>query len=507
MREATCRWRWWRSWLLVILGAFGLVLGGCDGGSSGTSGTSGTAEPLTAPEVQSYVGDTYVVLDWQPVAGATDYNVYMTSDGSDPLPIVDNLHAEGVQPPFVDGDWLKDGAWITGQGELPPGTYRYVVTARTQAEEGPCSSCVVCALVVPEGGIWRIEGEGNNLSEPLLFAEGRGLSGLVVSDENGLPLFENTVLRTPAVVKVDGDTVYTDPLQVFDPLVAGEITTQPIFYEDDLIPAFDVLTGEFTGAYAYAQMTASTWQADWEDGSAEPQEAVAKWGDNLTGHQWPASQDVLRVEVTLAQPTTGMTGYEMISLFGGKYAEFKGTTGVTFDAVSRWVYTPHARLQIERMAYDTAPPLPAGFDWTAQGAVGAPLYDGAVWESYLSSDSEASGTFAFGAEVNGGGTLSYGYVWMLKSQGVAPGWYRLTFRLDAEATCTQVASVVPSAEGEVTLEADPDPVAVNTFLVEAAPEVVPEAEGEGATFPALLIEDPDREGGTLMSVLHIYLGT
>ena len=50
---------------------------------------------------------------------------------------------------------------------------------------------------------------------------------------------------------------------------------------------------------------------------------VATWGDNLTGHQWTASQDILRVEVNLTQTlsATTMTAYDMISLFGGKYAE------------------------------------------------------------------------------------------------------------------------------------------------------------------------------------------
>lgn len=496
---------WWKLLILLVAGfAAGIVLSGC-GGSSSSDGST-----LTAPRVQSYSGDTYNVLDWEPLPEATAYNVYVTTDGSDPAPVAANLLAEEILPPFIHGDWQKDGQWVTGDGPLAGGfTYRYVVTARYGAQESPCSNCVTCILELPGSGIWRVEGLGNNLSVPMLFSEGRGLGGLVVTDPaTTLPQFENTGLRTPTIVKIDGDTVYTDPADIFNTEIAGEITTQPLLFDDDLIPAFDTATMAFTGEAAYAQGTESIWQADWADGSAAVQYVDATWGDNITGHQWTVNQDVLRVEVNLTQDITPatMAGFDMISLFGGKYAEFMGATGTTSEGTTRTVYSPHARLQIDKMAYvDPTPPA----TWEGIGTT-ASLHDHAVWENYFIAGSDS--TFRFGAEINGAGSLTYGYVWMVKSEPqVTPGWYRLTLRFDPLADCTTVVAPAPASaavvesEPEVELFPDPD-IPVNTFLDTApGPMAAAEAEAEGPLFETLVLPDPLGAEGAYMSVLHIYL--
>lgn len=509
MKAAIWRWERWQvvfTSLILVLAA-GIVLSGCGGGSSGSSSTTSDST-LPAPTVQSYAGDTYNVLDWEALKGASGYNVYVTIDGSNPEPVADNLLAEDVLPPFVHGDWMKDGLWVTGEGALEGGfTYRYVVTANFGATEGPCSNCVTCILELPGGGIWRIEGLGNNLSTPLLFSEGRGLYGLTVTDAvTELPLFDHTGLRTPTVAKVDGETIYTDPLLIEDPLVAGEITTLPLFYVDDLIPAFDIASGTFTGEEAYAQGTESIWQADWLDGVEDPQVIDAKWGDNLTGHQWPVTQDVLRVEVNLTQDVTpdSMTGYDMISLFGGKYAEFMGATGTRSEVTTRVVYSPHARLQIDKMDHqDPDPPA----DWASVSSTN--LLDNAVWENYFSEDSDS--TFRFGSEVNGAGSLTYGYVWMVKSDPqITHGWYRLTLRFDALADCTttEPPAGIPVAQhetGDEELYPDPD-IPVNTFLQPLPGPPSTQAEpGEGPLFVPILVQDPERAEGVTMSVLYIYL--
>jgi hypothetical protein len=505
MKTKTIKWKWLKEafLLLITLCAVGLLLSSCGGSSSSP------VSSLPAPAIQSYTGDTYNVLDWESVAEATGYNVYFTSDGSDPTPDTGHLLAADVQPPFIHGDWQKDGQWVTGDGPLEGGfTYRYVVTARFGAEEGPCSNCATCILELPGGGIWRVEGLGNNLSVPMLFSEGRGLSGLVVTEAvTEFPLFDNTGLRTPTVVKVDGETVYTDPADIFNDAVEGDITTHPLLFEDDLIPAFDVATMSFTGEEAYAQGTESTWQADWLDGVSETQYVDAKWGDNITGHQWTANQDVLRVEVNLTQDVTPdtMTGFDMISLFGGKYAEFMGATGETSETTSRVVYSPHARLQIEKMNY-TDPEAPE--TWEGIGVVGEPLQDHAVWENYFIADSDS--TFRFGSEINGAGSLTYGYVWMVKNDQVTPGWYRLILRFDPIADCTTtVAPVVVAAvesEPEEDLYRDPD-IPVNTRLDASPGQLAAEPEGEGPLFETLLVPDnhPDAPEDAYMSVLHIFL--
>ncbi len=478
------RWQWEVLQFLMVVCAC-LVLAGCDSGSSSTTSTDG----LPAPTVQSYTGDTYNVLDWEPLVDATGYNVYVTTDGSDPVPGEATLLAENVLPPFIHGDWMgEEGQPATGQGELEGGVvYRYVVTALFGAVEGPCSNCVTCALELPGGGIWRIEGLGNNLSVPMLFSEGRGLSGLTVSDDEGTPVFTSTGLRTPTLVEVD-----------------GVITTEPVLLADDLIPAFDLVTKTFTGEAAYAQGTDSSWQADWFDGSVTPQFVTAGWGDNLTGHQWTAAQDMLRVEVNLSQVLPEgetMTAFEMISLFGGKYAEYFGATGLTFEATSRVVYTPNARLTVEDMNH---PGTERPVEWNEE--IVETLYSGAVWNTYLPEYVEGDSLFAFGAEINGSGSLTYGYIWDLNGQGITPGWYRLTLSLDPEALGTTLAAPAPLSETEVSLYADPVPIAVNTFLAEAAPIPVPEVEGDGPLFPAVLEVDAAYAGEEVYkSVLYIYL--
>lgn len=513
---AKVRYGWRPRWLpdflfasLCVMAAVWLALGGCSGDSS----SDGTASSLPSPQIQSYTGDTFTVLDWPLLDEATGYNVYVTTDGSDPTPIPEHLLEAGVMPPYVHGDWQTDGSWVTGDGPLEAGfTYRYVITAQWGETEGPCSNCVDCYLELPGGGIWRIEGLGNNLSVPMLFAEGRGTTGLVVSDpDTGVMLHANTGLRTPTVVKIDGETRYTEDADILNPAIPGEIVTEPLLYDDDLVPVYDPLTKTFTDELAYAQGTESIWQADWIDGSVEPQAVAAAWGDNLTGHQWTASQDILRVEVNLTQTLPGtetMTGYDMIALFGGKYAEFFGATGATSELSTRVVYTPHARLQIERMDTLAGMPLPEGFDWSVVPTVEPMLYDGAVWQNYLPEYASGNDTFTFGAEINGSGSLTYGYVWDLKGQGVTSGWYRLTLRLDPLANCTQTtppaAAATALSDSEVTLYPDED-VPVNTFL---APVAGPVAEGDGPLFPAALVRDPNYGGDMVyMSVLYIYIAT
>ena len=138
-----------------------LGLGGC---SSDSSNSTTQPSTLEAPSVQSYTGDTYNVLDWPAVEDATGYTIYVTTDGSDPTPTAEHLLETVDAPPYLHGDFQKDGVWVTGDEPLQAGqTYRYIVTAQFGGIEGPCSNCVTCVLEVPGSGTWRVEGLGNNL--------------------------------------------------------------------------------------------------------------------------------------------------------------------------------------------------------------------------------------------------------------------------------------------------------------------------------------------------------
>lgn len=105
------------------------------------------------------------------------------------------------------------------------------------------------------------EGLGNNLSSPVVFAEGMGVLGLPVSEDAG-------VRPRP------GETNPTLPY--FDP---------SSFYTLD-------------GVKYYPQGTESTWQAQWEDGSGAPVSAIINWGDNLLARSW-TTRSQIRVETGL----------------------------------------------------------------------------------------------------------------------------------------------------------------------------------------------------------------
>ena len=250
-----------------------------------------------------------------------------------------------------------------------------------------------------------VEGPGRNLSVPVVFAEGIGLTGATVTADIGI-----RGESYPAVNLV-------------------EPTTLP----EDLTPY-------------YAQNTDNEWQAEWTDGTeqVEPVAAQADWGDNLVRQTWTGESKV-RVEVGLtldldAQPLAEpMVGYEMKSLSGTQSSELWGAVGVTdsdpaalvtkqfpnaVDDASPAIYTPTAKLTIEKV--DT------------QG--GTVLGDGPVFEGRVADGTEGAG---FAAEVNGSGRILYGYNWDLTKLDLASiglptrpksGWYRITFSLEPTVT-------------------------------------------------------------------------
>ncbi len=236
------------------------------------------------------------------------------------------------------------------------------------------------------------EGLGNNLSVPVVFAEGLGLTGLPVSDA-GERAYLSTGMRPTAD---EGVTVKS-------------------------LPFFYVANQPNSGGY-YLQNTGNIWQAEWLDGSTMGmQHAEAQWGDNLTHHTWQTGMPI-RVEVSLNDLSSGaLTGYNMTALSGSGRTELQGTDGTT-SAMTPTIFTVVPRLVVQKLSGENGTVVQTLVDKPVAAGLGA----------------EESPGF-FGAEVNVAGRVIYGYSLNIGSLTMDPGvsasgWWRIAFVLDNGAT-------------------------------------------------------------------------
>ena len=354
----------------------------------------------TAPQAVSAIATPEttksVTLSWSPPSDptfVTSYTVYRSTTPGIVLPnplLTQKLNAVS---PYID---------IVPAGQT---TYYYVVTASTAGGEGPASAEVSATPKgPPTGGGSGETGFGNNLSVPLVFADGVGILGGVITGTDYKDLA--TGLRPTA-----SDT--TDPFPYLNPADIASLG----------------------GVDYYEQQSSSTWQASWVNNAlAGAQKVEVDWGDNLSSASLSSNQ-VIRVETVLRQykglpvdgtswPTTeSMVGYPMQLLYGQGKAEMQGTTGTAADATERRVFAATARLTIEKLdgSGNVVPSGACGFNGSI--ADGLAMADGSQVPKYSS-------------EVNVGGSLTYGFNWRLNKctgLGDRTGNWRLTFSLDPSA--------------------------------------------------------------------------
>ena len=238
----------------------------------------------------------------------------------------------------------------------------------------------------PGGG--EDEGLGNNLSVPVVFAEGYGVLGLPTSVDTGL--------RPRPEEPTSALTEYFDP--------------NAIYIKD--------------GVSYYPQQTTSHWRAAWRNGATEGETAVVNWSDNITRQKWTA-RSTIRVETVLYQsrPDT-MNGWTMAYLLGKGPSELWGASGSIYASTYRTVYSVTARLKIQKISGPGGTLVP-----------GIQSFDDAVYKNF-----GTDGPGGYSAEVNVSGNLIYGYNWTLSRWPLSTeqklGWWRLTFTLDPTAAYT-----------------------------------------------------------------------
>lgn len=318
----------------------------------------------------------------------------------------------------------------------------------------------------------------NNLSVPVIFAEGIGLTGNVV--EPG-----NTGLR--------GDL--------------GDVWG---------IPYYDAA---LDGLFMLQQDDAHQWQADWLAGTVGVPVVVnpLDWGDNLVRTSW-TERSFIRVEVVmfrqLAEP---LNGYAMQYLSGEHIDEVWGTpavpvgdgtyTGTVEPTSVATVYSTCARITIHKLNWPgdiTQSPtgmIPDTSDELFVDHVAATYVDSVVYEGY-GIDGR---TGHFSAEVNVAGKIVYGYNWDLGhfNPGAPPrwptpgmdwpadvskvGWYRITFSLDP--AWGEIA-------GNATLEAlDPIDLGDGGDMILFTPHLVVDSTDASKNYTYIDIFVTERRGG------------
>jgi hypothetical protein len=267
---------------------------------------------------------------------------------------------------------------------------------------------------------------GNNVSVPVVFSEGYNIVGGDVSAVGSG--FRSTEL-------VDNFATTTFVPRYWTGVLAADGTY------------VDLAGALLLSNYFFDQKTDATWQAEWVDATdpATPMSMVAvdrlDWGDSLLSKAWTVRSKI-RLEIRLYRVndltssydgTTGLKGYGMNHVYGSGISEVwaaadSSLVGAT-DGPSRerQLYTP---------AYTTVYSNCARLSLSRIQALGDtdPSDDVPIFSMPVADKYGTDGPTGFGAEVNVGGYVLYGYTLDAKARRLAAGYYRVMFSLDESAT-------------------------------------------------------------------------
>ena len=306
-------------------------------------------------------------------------------------------------------------------------------------------------------------GFGNNLSFPVVFADGYGTTGARIS---------GTWVGNVA----EGNSLAIDFASGLRPL------------STELPPQFPFLQSSSSvsigGTRYFPQATASTWQGEWRSNSAGIElPVIIDWGDALSSRSY-TSTSMIRIEAALIQdetvlpnPADTMLAYRMKTLAGSRDTEIQGTDGTTVASAARTVFAVNARLRIERLSELAGLPDVVVFD----GSIAEALGETESEEGHSGGGGGGSGgggggsggggsgggggpPLKFSAELNGAGKLVYGSNLMLRKVPIPAnlskaGRWRLTFLLDPTAQVAGASSpnhvrIVGTKDAKAAVAAD-----------------------------------------------------
>jgi len=198
---------------------------------------------------------------------------------------------------------------------------------------------------------------------------------------------------------------------------------------------------------AYIQKDAkNTWQAsNWVPDSPIDVDLI-DWGDNLESIDWSINSQV-RTEVVLYKDLeTAVTEYAMRHCNSWGIDEVHGlqtdmdknpVTGLEGQGMRATVYTPNARLTIQKLHVENLSQIEGKLNWlprigwTEQGGVSEDLVNDKPLFNMVINDA-GDGPGFYNAEVNVKGKVIYGYTWNVRKDNEDSGYYRITFSFDNE---------------------------------------------------------------------------
>jgi hypothetical protein len=302
------------------------------------------------------------------------------------------------------------------------------------------------------GGNGGGETAGNNLSFPVIFADG------------GSKVLPGTM----GDYSINGEWWYVwgeDPIDPQAPLYSCKPSdTDESLCSDGSTPGDGIST--LYKAYVQKDLL-NVWQAyntsvandsilnvDWID-----------WGDNLESVAWELNSKV-RTELVLLEDIDSVTQFSMRHVDSWGTDEVHGLQTTLQDEIiygpgtQATVYTPKGRLTIQKLNYKSGSFNPdrlmwqSGTGWTESNPEDVNIINEPIF-NYAASEA-GTGPGYFSAEINVKGKIIYGYTWDINNLNEDEGHYRLTFSFDERdgnigtAAFDEFTQIIVPLEEEVT---------------------------------------------------------
>jgi hypothetical protein len=321
--------------------------------------------------------------------------------------------------------------------------------------------------------------EGNNLSFPVIWAE--GVAKALRGTEDMIPILNGEWWYHWGTYGIEPDTT---------PASCPPDPEDQEKCSNGLDPGTPEADAPQPLVKAYVQKHPDNiWQAGFADGSrSDVNVDWIDWGDNLESVDWYLRSKV-RTEVVLFKDLGDeqMTEYEMRHVSGWGIDEVHGLAATPVDSVPEpgpgdqaTIFSPCARLTIQKLV------LPRGSsnndylvwdyeekmwvngdEYEGDALINEPIFNTAVHEAN-------DGPGYYNAEVNVKGRIIYGYTWNVRQLNDGAGDYRITFSFD------EVCGTVD----------------LNTFFVDGTTEIIVPLEEE-IEAAVLAAESTSTEGGAV----------